>query len=89
MVFGVILQLIVVFAGTGLGATFAWPSILAIFWPIINKAGCLAGIFVGFLFFVAQYSTMGGTSFFGFHPFVWSFILSFAGCVVGTLLTPK
>ena len=83
------LQLIVVFAGTGLGATFAWPSILAIFWPRMNKAGCLAGIIVGFTSFVAQYSTMGGTSFFGFHPFVWSFGLSLLGCIAGSLATPR
>lgn len=83
------LQLIVVFAGTGLGATFAWPSILAIFWPRMNKAGCLGGIFGGFLSFVAQYSTMGGTSFGGFHPFVWSFLLSLACCVAGSLATPR
>lgn len=83
------LQLIVVFAGTGLGATFAWPSILAIFWPRMNKAGCLAGIITGFASFVLQYSTMGDSSFLGFHPFVWSFLISLAGCIGGTLMTPR
>lgn len=83
------LQLIVVFAGTGLGATFAWPSILAIFWPRMNKAGCLTGIIAGFASFVLQYSTMGGTSYLGLHPFVWSFMISLAGCVVGSLATPR
>ncbi len=83
------LQLIVVFAGTGLGATFAWPSILAIFWPRMNKVGCLTGILGGFVSFVVQYSAMGGTSFLGFHPFVWSFLISLLGCIVGSLITPR
>lgn len=83
------LQLIVVFAGTGLGATFAWPTILAVFWPRMNRAGCLAGILGGFLSFVAQYVTMGAESFGGFHPFVWSFLLSLACAVAASLLTPR
>ena len=82
------LQLIVIFAGTGLGATFAWPIILAIFWPRMNRAGCLAGIVAGFGSFVAQYLATGATSFLGLHPFVHSFLISLLGCVLGSLLTP-
>ena len=82
------LQLIVVFAGTGLGSTFAWPSILAIFWPRMNRAGCLAGIVGGFGSFVVQYLVSGDASFLGLHPFVWSFLVSLLGCVTGSLLTP-
>ena len=83
------LQLIVVFAGTGLGATIAWPSMLAIFWPRMNEARCLAGIFGGFLSFVAQHSATGGASSLGFHPFVRSRLISLAGGVIGSLMTPR
>ncbi|WP_136247255.1 sodium/pantothenate symporter [Halomonas borealis] len=83
------LQLIVVFAGAGLGATFAWPTILAIFWPRMNRVGCLAGIIGGFGSFVIQYTTMGSSSLLGVHPFVWSFLLSLAFCVAGSWLAPR
>lgn len=83
------LQLIVVFAGTGLGATFTWPAILAVFWPRMNKPGCMAGMIGGFASFVLQYVTLGDHSFFGFHPFVWSFLFSLLCSVVISLITPK
>jgi SSS family transporter len=83
------LQLIVVFAGTGLGATFTWPIILAIFWPRMNKYGGLAGMTVGFSTIVIQYLAMGDVSFYGFHPFVWSFLLSLLACIAGSLAMPK
>lgn len=83
------LQLIVVFAGTGLGSTFTWPIILAIFWPRMNKYGGLAGIIGGFGSFVTQYTLMGDTSFYGFHPFVWSFFFSLACSILGSLMTRK
>lgn len=83
------LQLIVVFAGTGLGATFTWPIVLAIFWPRMNKFGGFAGILGGFLSFAAQYLTKGDVSFLGFHPFVWSFLFSLLCSIVGSLITPK
>ncbi|MFD2191271.1 sodium/pantothenate symporter [Pistricoccus aurantiacus] len=83
------LQLIVVFAGAGLGATFAWPTILGIFWPRMNRLGCLAGIIGGFGSFVIQYVTLGGSSVLGLHPFVWSFLFSLVCCVVGSRLAPR
>ncbi|MAR71992.1 MULTISPECIES: sodium/solute symporter [unclassified Halomonas] len=84
-----LLQLIVVFAGAGLGATFAWPTIFAIFWPRMNRMGCLLGMLVGFLSFVLQYVTVGSTSLFGIHPFVWSFVLSALACILGSRLAPR
>lgn len=83
------LQLIVVFAGTGLGATFTWPIILALFWPRMNKYGGLAGLLGGFSSFVLQYTILGDVSFFGFHPFVWSFLFSLLCSIVGSLATPQ
>lgn len=70
------LQYIVVFAGTGLAATFFFPTILGIYWPRMNKAGCMAGILGGFGSFLLQYVTLGRISFGGFDPFVWSMIIS-------------
>ena len=76
------LQFIVVFAGTGLAATFFFPTLLGVYWPRMNKAGSLAGIAGGFLSFLLQYVSFGTRSFGGFDPFVWSMIVSLA-CVVG------
>lgn len=43
----------------------------------------------GFLTFVALHGTMGGTSFGGFHPFVWSFPISLICRVTGSLMAPR
>lgn len=83
------LQLIVVFAGTGMGASFTWPTILAIFWPRMNRMGALCGVLGGFGSFILQYAISGDVSFFGFHPFVWSFLISLLGCVVGSVMTAR
>ena len=82
------LQYIVIFASTGLAATFFFPTILAIYWPRMNKAGCLAGIFGGFLSFLAQYMTVGTRSFGGFDPFIWSMLAALICTVVVTRMTP-
>jgi SSS family transporter len=70
------LQYIVVFAGTGLAATFFFPTILGIYWPRMNRAGCMAGILGGFGSFLLQYIAFGRVSLGGFDPFVWSMIVS-------------
>ena len=70
------LQYIVVFSGTGLAATFLWPTLLGIYWPRMNKAGCLAGMLAGFLSFLAQYAAFGTRSFGGFDPFIWAVLTS-------------
>lgn len=77
------LQYIVVFAGTGLSATFMFPTLFAIYWPGMNRAGCIAGMSGGFLSFVAQYVAFGTRSFGGFDPFVWALIVSATCCLLG------
>jgi sodium/pantothenate symporter len=76
------LQCIVIFAGTGLGATFLFPTLLTIYWPRMNHAGFVAGMTAGLASFLVQYATWGTRSFGGFDPFVWSLIIS-AGFAVG------
>ncbi|MCY4187709.1 MAG: sodium/solute symporter [Bryobacterales bacterium] len=78
------LQSIVIFAGTGLSATFLFPTLLAVFWTRMNRAGCMAGILAGFLSFLLQYACLGTRSFFGVDPFVWSLAASMAACVLGS-----
>ncbi len=75
------LQYIVVFSGTGLAATFLWPTLLGIYWPRMNKAGCLAGMLTGFLSFLAQYAIFGAESLGGFDPFIWAALASLVVCV--------
>ena len=70
------LQYIVVFSGTGLAATFLWPTLLGIYWPRMNKTGCLAGMLAGFLSFVVQYAAFGTVSVGGFDPFIWAVLVS-------------
>ena len=82
------LQFIVVFASTGLAATFFFPTLLGVYWPRMNKAGCMAGIAGGFLSFLLQYVSFGTRSFGGFDPFVWSMIVSLACVVAASLATP-
>lgn len=80
------LQYIVVFSGTGLAATFLFPICFSLYWPGMNKTGCMWGILGGFAVFVAQYMAFGTKSFFGFDPFVWSLLGSFLSCVIGSKL---
>ncbi|HUG81934.1 MAG TPA: sodium/pantothenate symporter [Bryobacterales bacterium] len=81
------LQYIVVFAGTGLAATFFFPTILGIYWPRMNKAGCMAGIIGGFVSFLFQYLAFGKISIGGFDPFVWSMIVSCVSVIAVSLAT--
>lgn len=78
------LQYIVVFSGTGLAATFLLPICFSLYWPGMNKTGCLVGILGGFVVFLAQYILFGTKSFFNFDPFVWSLLASLVFCVVGS-----
>ena len=71
------LQYIVVFSGTALAATFLWPTLLGIYWPRMNKSGCLADMLTGFLSLLAQYAAFGTRSFGGFDPFIWAVLASF------------
>lgn len=80
------LQYIVIFSGTGLAATFLFPTVLAVFWTGMNRTGCLAGIATGFLAFLAQYAAYGTRSFLGLDPFVWSLGASVIACVIGSKL---
>ena len=82
------LQFIVVFAGTGLAATFFFPTLLGIYWPRMNKAGCMAGIIGGFGSFLLQYVTFGTKSFGGFDPFIWSMLVSLVAVVGVSFGTP-
>ncbi len=82
----VFLQYIVVFSGTGLAATFLLPICFSLYWPGMNKTGCMAGILGGFSVFLAQYLAFGTRSFFDFDPFVWSLLASLIFCVVGSRL---
>ena len=77
------LQYIVIFAGTGLAATFLFPTLLAIYWPRMNHAGCVAGMVAGFVSFVLQYALWGTRSVGDFDPFVWSLVISAAFSVGG------
>ena len=78
------LQYIVVFSGTGLAATFLFPTLLAVYWPRMNRKGCIAGILAGFLSFLLQYALFGTRSFLGLDPFVWSLAASAAACVLAS-----
>lgn len=78
------LQYIVVFSGTGLAATFLFPTLLAVYWPRMNRPGCIAGILAGFLSFLLQYALFGTRSFLGLDPFVWSLGASAAACVLAS-----
>ena len=49
---------------------------LGIYWPRMNKAGCLAGMLTGFLSFLTQYAAFGTRSFGGFDPFIWAVLVS-------------
>lgn len=80
------LQYIVIFSGTGLSATFLFPTVLAVFWTGMNRTGCLAGIATGFIAFLAQYAAFGTRSFWGLDPFVWSLIACAMACVIGSKL---
>lgn len=80
------LQYIVIFSGTGLAATFLFPTVLAVFWTGMNRTGCLAGITTGFAAFLAQYAAYGTRSFLGLDPFVWSLGASVLACVIGSKL---
>ncbi len=79
------LQYIVVFSGTGLAATFLFPTLLAVYWPRMNRAGCLAGICAGFASFLVQYAMSGTRSLFALDPFVWSLLASALACWLGSL----
>lgn len=79
------LQYIVIFSGTGLSATFLFPTLFAVYWPRMNRAGCLLGMCAGFVSFVAQYAVWGTRSWGGFDPFVWSLAVSAIGCWIGTM----
>ncbi len=83
------LQYIVIFSGTGLGATFLFPTLLAVYWPRMNRRGCIAGIVGGFLSFLVQYATFGTRSFLDLDPFVWALAVSAACCVLGTITGPS
>ena len=78
------LQYIVIFSGTGLGATFLFPTLLAIYWPRMNRNGCIAGIVAGFVSFLLQYAAYGTRSFLSLDPFVWSLGISAACCILGS-----
>lgn len=80
------LQYIVIFAGTGLAATFLFPTLFAIYWPRMNHAGFIAGMTAGFVSFVAQYALWRTRSVGGFDPFVWSLIVSAAFSAGGVRL---
>ncbi len=78
------LQYIVIFSGTGLAATFLFPTLLAVYWPRMNRHGCIAGIVAGFLSFLLQYAAYGTRSFLELDPFVWSLGISAFCCVLGS-----
>ena len=78
------LQYIVIFSGTGLAATFFFPTLLAVYWTDMNRSGCLWGIVAGFGSFLLQYAMYGTRSLGGFDPFIWSLAASLVGCIVGS-----
>ena len=79
------LQYIVIFSGTGLAATFLFPTLLAVYWPGMNRTGCLSGIATGFAAFILQYVAYGTRSFMGLDPFVWALAASGLACVAGSM----
>ena len=80
------LQYIVIFSGTGLAATFLLPTLFAVYWPGMNRTGCLSGIATGFATFILQYVAYGTRSFMGLDPFVWALAASGLACVVGSMV---
>lgn len=89
------LQTLIVFASAGLGACFLIPMALALYWPRMTSSGAVAGMLSGaatiLTFYIIGIFVNGKFSeynLFGFHPFIWSVLVS-SVVVVGVSLAGK
>jgi SSS family solute:Na+ symporter/sodium/pantothenate symporter len=95
------LQYIIVFTGTGMGATFLAPTVMALYWRRSTRAGALAAMYGGFLTVMSLYvlgwcgvrasqTVNAGTGFaplylFDVDPFIYGLVASF-GLGIGVSL---
>jgi SSS family solute:Na+ symporter/sodium/pantothenate symporter len=95
------LQYIIVFTGTGMGATFLAPTVMALYWRRSTRAGALAAMYGGFLSVMGLYvlgwcgvrvsqTVNAGTGFaplylFDVDPFIYGLVVSF-GLGIGVSL---
>ncbi len=77
------LQDLIVFASAGLGACFLAPMVIALYWPRMTGAAANAGMLSGGLSVLALYlvgyfvnGQFAEYYLFGFHPFIWAFVIS-------------
>ncbi|MCG6155595.1 sodium:solute symporter family transporter [Rubinisphaera margarita] len=97
------LQVVIIFAASGLASVYLMPVFLALFWPRFNSAGAIAGMLGGLavcmLLYIIGYVTayLGGVTSLsamsplkplGFDPMVWGIAGSGAIAVIAALATP-
>ena len=77
------LQHLIVFASAGLGACFLMPMVFALYWRKATASGVVAGMLAGGLTVLALYlvgflktGKFGEYLLLGFHPFIWSVLVS-------------
>jgi sodium/pantothenate symporter len=87
------LQTLIIFASTGLGASFLAPVALGLFWKRMTAGGTIAGMLVGgsvalVLYFVGYLvaGKFGPYNLLGLDPFIWGTLISTVA-VVGVSLT--
>jgi SSS family solute:Na+ symporter/sodium/pantothenate symporter len=91
------LQLLIVFSGSGIGATFLVPSLMACYWRRATAAGAVAGMLAGAgmvlqLLLIGWWTGPPGAGFkplalFGMDPIVWGVLASAVAGVLVSLLT--
>ncbi|MBU3071072.1 sodium/proline symporter PutP [Aestuariicella sp. G3-2] len=77
---------LVAYAWAGFGAAFGPAVLLSLYWPRMNKFGCLAGILVGGVTVVTWKQLQGGL--FELYEIVPGFLFAVIAIVVVSLLTP-
>ncbi len=89
------LQTLIVFATGGLAVSFLIPVALAIYWPRMNAGGVIGGMIGGCGILLALYlygflksGKFGPYDLLDFHPFIWSFIGSAIGAILGAKNSP-
>lgn len=86
------LQTLIVFASSGLGATFLAPVAFGLFWKRMTAGGAVGGMLAGAMTVGALYLTwyamegeLGPYNLLGLDPFIWGSVIS-TGAVVGISL---
>lgn len=89
------LQILIVFATSGLAVGFLVPMALTIYWRRMTAAGVIAGMSGGCFVLLALYITnyfvngkFGSYQFLGFDSFIWGVLASAVFSVAGALASP-